>query len=531
MSQAVLTEELHPPDWNALDSNSRRGGAYNYLDHFATYGDEAENRIHYEPPPALHHRLIIKKLAAVERGEIKRLMLFMPPGSAKSTYASILFPAWFLGRNPRKSVIGGSHTGDLAETFGRKARAVVDSRAFRDIFGFGLSITVKGQLEWEIEKPEGAESASGGDYRGVGVGGAITGRRADLIIIDDPVKGREDAESQRIRDKTWDWYMDDIRTRRKPGAAIVLIQTRWHEDDLAGRILPEGYEGESGTIRARNGELWDVVSLPAEAKANDILGREEGEWLWPEWFMADELQATKDEPGGERSWASLWQQSPTPEQGLYFKREWIEYYEKAPRFLQVYASSDYAVSDGEGDYTVHGIYGVDPEGRIYVLDWWRKQTSSDKWVDAAIDLMEKWQPIGWAEEAGQIEKGVGPFLTLRMRERGVRCARFQFTSSSDKKTRAQAIRGEMATGNLYFPRSAEWTPALVSELLTFDAGVNDDQVDTLSLIGRVLPRLMGGRPPKPKEDIWREHTLDEMFAANEKYSHSWNGSENGKKRI
>jgi predicted phage terminase large subunit-like protein len=482
---------------------------------FACY-EVGEERIHHEPEPALHHRLMIEKLEAVERGEIKRLMLFLPPGSAKSTYASILFPPWYLGRNPRHSVIAGSHTAELAEHFGRKTRSIVGSAAYRSIFGFGLSEITKSVLNYELQKPEGMESSSGGDYRGVGVGGSITGRRADLIIIDDPVRGREDADSQRIRDKTWDWFRDDILTRRKPGAAIVLIQTRWHEDDLAGRILPESYLGESGPIEARNGEVWDVVCIPAEAEENDILGRAPGDWLWPEWFRPTELAAIKSEPANERSWSALYQQRPSPEQGLFFQREWVSYFDERPRNLRVYGSSDYAVTDQGGDYTVHAVFGVDPEDNIYVLDIWRAQTDSMQWVEAFCDIVLKWEPLAWAEEQGQILKGVGPFLAKRMKERDVHVARFPFASSVDKPTRAQSIRGRMAQGMVLFPTAAPWTPSLVSELLSFPAGANDDQVDCLSLIGRNLHKLQGGRVPKTPEFTFRDPTLDELFEMSDK---------------
>tara|TARA_R110000751_G_scaffold82861_1_gene166596 strand:- start:243 stop:1820 length:1578 start_codon:yes stop_codon:yes gene_type:complete len=472
-----------------------------------------DERILYEPCPAEHHELIIRKLEAVERGEIKRLMLFMPPGSAKSTYSSVAFPPWFLGRNPRKNIIGGSHTSDLAEEFGQRARDIVSTPAYRTIFGFGLSVYTKRILRWAIEKPEEKKAASGGEYRGVGVGGGVTGRRADGLLIDDPVKGAEDADSITMRDKAWRWYTNDMRTRLKPGGWIVIIMTRWSEDDLAGRILPHTYSGESGQIVGRNGELWDVVSMPYEAKANDILGRQEGSKLWPEYFIPEEIASIAIDLG-PRAYSALYQQSPTPEKGLYFHREWIQFYENRPRNLRYYAASDYAVTPGGGDYTVHGIFGVDYEDNIYVVDWWREQASSMDWCEAFCDLAEKWEPIGWAEEKGQIEKGVGPFLTKMMQERKppLFTARFGFSSSSDKSTRAQAIRGRVQQGRILFPRTADWMPTLIAEMMTFPAGVNDDQVDVLSLIGRVLPQLQGGRPDITTSTEINPPTWNEMIS-------------------
>ena len=179
--------------------------------------------------PALHHELIIRELEAVERGEVTRLMLALPPGSAKSTYTSVEFPPWFIGRNPKSSVIAASHTLDLAERFGRKARNIVASRDFKNVFDFTISEDSQAAGKWE--------TTTGAEYFAVGVGGSVTGRRADLGIIDDPVKGREDADSERSRETVWQWYLNDFLTRLKPGARQVLIMTRWHEDDLAGRLL------------------------------------------------------------------------------------------------------------------------------------------------------------------------------------------------------------------------------------------------------------------------------------------------------
>jgi predicted phage terminase large subunit-like protein len=446
--------------------------------------------------PAAHHLLLLNRLEAVERGEITRLMIFMPPGSAKSTYASILFPPWFLGRNADRSVIGASHAGDLAERFGRRVRNLVGSTEFRRVFGFGLSGDNAAAGRWETER--------GGEYYAVGVDASVTGRRADLGIIDDPVKGRAEADSLTIRDRIWDWYQSDFWPRLKPGGRIVLIMTRWHEDDLAGRLIADQETG---------GERWEVLSLPAEAKAGDPLGRAVGAPLWPEWFREEMFTAAKRDA---RNWSALYQQEPVPESGDYFKNEWIRWYDHAPprEHLEVYGASDYAVTAQGGDYTVHGIIGVDPHDDIYVLDLWREQASSDVWVEAALDLMERWRPIMWAEENAQIEKSVGPFLTKRQIERRLlSCYRKQFSSALNKATKAQSIRGRMAMGKVYLPKRAPWVTALVSELLRFPAGRNDDQVDVLSLVGRMLDGLVRGEVPKAEEPFrgLNEMTMDEVW--------------------
>jgi predicted phage terminase large subunit-like protein len=424
--------------------------------------------------PAAHHRLLLDKLEAVERGEISRLMIMMPPGSAKSTYASILFPPWFLGRNPQKSIIGASHAGDLAERFGRRVRNLVGSNEFRRVFGFGLSNDNAAAGRWETEK--------GGEYYAVGVDASVTGRRADLGIIDDPVKGRAEADSPSIRQRVWDWYKADFWPRLKPGGAVVLILTRWHESDLAGQLLAE---------EAVGGEHWEVLSLPAEARANDPLGRAPGEMLWPEWFTPAMFAEAKRDV---RNWSALYQQEPVPESGDYFKEEWVRWYDKQPdiRTLRTYGASDYAVTEEGGDYTVHGVIGVDPDDNIYVLDWWREQSDSSVWIEAFLDLMSKWHPLMWAEEQGQILRSLGPFIVRRQRERRIYGYRKAFTSSHDKPTRAQAIRGRMAMGKVYFPKLMPWATDLVSEMLRFPAGRNDDQVDVMSLIGRMLGTLEAG---------------------------------------
>jgi predicted phage terminase large subunit-like protein len=318
-----------------------------------------------------------------------------------------------------------------------------------------------------------------------------------LVIIDDPVRSREDAASETIRDKNWDWYKSDLYTRLKPGGRIVLIQTRWHEDDLAGRILAEMEAG---------GDQWDVISLSAIAEEDDPLGRFFGEPLWPEWEALQELER-KRRAVGAREWSALYQQRPAPEEGDYFKADWLKPYETAPSrdTLRIYGASDYAVTADGGDYTVHIVVGVDPEGRMYVLDLWRQQASSDAWIEAFCDLVTLWKPMTWAEERGQIKAGVGPFLDRRQREQQAYVHRQAFPTRGDKAVRAQSIRGRMALEGLYLPSSASWVSALRSELLSFPAGKHDDQVDALGLIGQLLDIIQPGQHP-PKADLKKVDT-------------------------
>lgn len=438
---------------------------------------------------APHHRLIAMKLEAVERGEITRLMITMPPRHGKSMLASEFFPAWYLGRNSDHSVVMATYAQDLADDFGRKVKNQIEDSAFSTIFnGVGLADDSKSVKRFHVEENDeviegGFEHSlkQRGSFYAVGVGGPLTGRGAHLLLIDDPVKNREDADSEVIRKKTKDWYTSTAYTRLMPGGRVVVIQTRWHEEDLSGWLLAE-----------HKHEGWEVLNLPAIDK--------NGNALWPEQYDVTALNRIKLAIGA-RDWSALYQQAPSPEEGNYFKADWLRPYEKAPdpKTMRVYGGSDYAVSSGQGDFTVHVVVGIDPEGRMYLLDLWRKQAASDVWVEAFCDLVLEHKPMGWAEEQGQIKSGVGPFLEKRQRERKAWCFREQFPTRGDKAVRAQSIRGRMALEGLYVPINAPWFPDLRSELLSFPAGKHDDQVDALGLVGQLLDQMLAGEAPKKRE--------------------------------
>ena len=439
-----------------------------------------------------HHVLTLEACQRCIEEPYGRLMLFMPPGSAKSTYGSVVVPAWIMGRKPGYRMIGASYGSDLSRKLGRRTRSIVKQPKYRALFATELSAESSAADEWALEN--GSEYMSGGILSG------ITGNRADLVVVDDPVKGRAEAESDVIRKRTIEAFDDDVKTRLKPGGSIILIQTRWHEEDLAGAILPIGYAGESGVIRCRDGQEWEVICLPAKAeRADDPLKRGVGDYLWPEWFDRRHWAQFESKP---RTWASLYQQRPAPEEGDLFRAEWLRPYDKAPArdTLQIYGGSDYAVTADGGDYTVHIIVGIDTEGRLWLLDLWRSQTSSDKWVEAFCDLVIQWKPIGWAEETGQIKAGVGPFLERRMRERRAFVAREAFPTRGDKAVRAQSIRGRMALDGLYVPTNAPWFSEFRSELLTFPTGRHDDQVDALGLIGQLLDHMFKNPSAKPEAE-------------------------------
>ncbi len=412
--------------------------------------------------------------------------------------ASEFFPAWYLGRNPDHYVVTATYAQELADDFGRKVKNQIEDSSFNAIFpGVGLADDSKSAKRFHIEGQSGGyehSTSQRGAFYAVGVGGPLTGRGAHLLLIDDPVKNREDAESEVIRKKTKDWYTSTAYTRLMPGGRIVVIQTRWHEDDLSGWLQADHQH-----------EGWVVLDLPAIDDA--------GNALWPEQYDVPALEKIKLAIG-PRDWSALYQQRPSPETGDYFKREWIHTVDHLPPrdTMLIYGGSDYAVTSGGGDFTVHGLIGLDPEGNPWLLDVWRKQASSDVWVDAFCDLVLKWKPVGWAEETGQIKSGVGPFLLKRMMEKAAYVAREQFATRGDKAVRAQSFRGLIATRGLRVHKDAPFLSDLISEMMSFPVGVNDDQVDMLGLIGQLIDRMSSGSKPKEHQAAHITRTTGDIMA-------------------
>lgn len=468
-----------------------------------------------------HHELLLGAVQNVVDGFWPNLMAFMPPGSAKSTYIDVVGVPWFMARRRRQNVILASYASDLARKQGRRARQLVRSRSFCELFDARLSAESSAADEWSM--------TNGSEYMAGGILSGITGNRADLLVIDDPVKGREDADSETIRKKTRAAYEDDLVTRLKPSGKQILIQTRWHEEDLAGVILPSDWDGESGLIECRDGRMWYVLCIPAEAeKLNDPLGRAPGDYLWPEWFPPEHWRPFKRNP---RTWSALYQQRPSPESGTYFQRAWFDggdvdgrKYERKryapgqlPRDLRLYGTSDYAVTEDGGDFTVHRIWGVDPGGDLWLLPGgYRAQATSDAWIDAKIDLIKAHQPFAWFGEGGVIQKAVEPALLRRMQEREARCRLEWLSSITDKAARARGFQARAAMGTVHLPEGPEGD-AILDEYIRFPAGANDDDVDCGSLIGRALdmahPAIVQPeeKPPEAPKGV-NEMTWDELMA-------------------
>lgn len=447
----------------ALEERQLRTGVRSSLGDWAELALARDRQV-----PAAHHRLLIQRLERVARGEIDRLMLLLPPGSAKSTYASVLFPAWWFSQHPASSVIATAHTAGLAHHFGRGVRRLVEEHSAR--LGYGLQ---------RGASAERFATSRGGQYYATGVKGAVTGRRADLLLVDDPVKSQAEADDAASRERLWRWFRSDLSTRLRPRGRIVVIMTRWHPDDLGGRLM------ESGE--------WDVLRLPALAEVDDPLGRVEGAPLWPEWEDLAALHRRR-RTLGERAFAALFQQSPVRQQGLLFRVGQIGVVDPAPPMQggQVVRAWDLAATaDGTGDpdWTV-GIKLLRCEdGGFVVLDVRRVRVCS---VEVAALIVATAQQdgrevaVGLPQDPGQAGKAQVGFLTQRL-------AGFRVAATPEvgaKASRAVPVASQVEAG-LVRVVQAGWTRVFLEELADFPNGSKDDQVDALSRAFSMLTTSTG----------------------------------------
>ena len=409
---------------------------------------------------AKHLSLLCDKLEAVERGEIKRLMVFMPPRHGKSEIISKKFPAWFLGRNPEKEIIISSYSADLALDFSRIARNTLREHA--DSFNVNVARDSAAVGRWGLEGTRGGMMAAG-------VGGPVTGRGADIFLIDDPIKNLQDALSETIRKNTWDWYRSTALTRLAPGGAMVIVMTRWHEDDLAGRLLAAAKNG--------SGEKWDVIKMPAKAEADDLLGRPLGQWLWLDRFSIQEYEDRKNALGTFIHEA-LYQQNPGPAEGRIFKRTWWKFYKALPAaFDEIFISFDCAFKETSGsDFVAGQLWGV--VGANFFLIERKKERLDFPGTVQALRSMAARYPL--ARRKLVEDKANGPAVISYMKSEipGL----IAVDPKGGKVVRAHAISPYVESGNVYLP-DISIDPTIfdyIEEFAAFPNGAHDDEVDATS---------------------------------------------------
>ena len=446
--------------------------------------------------PARHHRFVCRVLDKVAHGEIKRLIVTQPPGTAKSTYCTKLFPAYWLGLYPRDRVIQGCHTTSLAWEFGRDVRDILKSPEHREVFGSTLASDSRARGDWRTSR--------GGRYFACGVDKGVTGRRGTLGIVDDPVKDEKDAESEVMRNGTWGWFKTAFRTRMLPESPIVIVTTRWHHDDVVGRILGPKYTGGSGWFQATDGEWWFVVDLPMEAEQDDILGREEGELLWPE-FFTPRWCAIEKAFQGSRVWSCLYQNRPTVGEGAIISaamwRKWPLSRPPVCDFLmQVY---DTAFDDKEeNDFSARTTWGV---FNVFDQDW-GEIGGPPRWLNKNVMayhaiMVEAWrdqcqlpQLRKYARESYDLykpdlvvieKKASGQSLIQELR-------RHQIPIRAYTPDRSKTMRGHVAAitfeqGCMWYMDRA-WARPVINECAQFPKGQNDDWYDTVTMSAWMLRR-------------------------------------------
>ena len=440
-----------------------------------------------------HHDLIASKLMDVEEGRIKRLLLVLPPRHGKTELAIRKFVPWYAGRHPDRSVIVSTYSDTFSADHGRSVRDVMTGPGYRQTFGRAS------QLRTDSQAVDRLQTQAGGLLAFVGRGGSITGRGADLFVIDDPIKDSEEAGSSVIRNKLWQWFAEVVMTRLMTDAgAIVVVQTRWHEDDLVGRLT----DPKNPHYSAQEAARWTILRLPAIAGQSDILFRRPGESLWPERFSSAYLEEVRNlSPKG---FSSLWQGSPTPEQGSFFKRQWLSTYQpgELPSNLRRYVASDHAVSTKqENDRTCLLPVGIDDDGCIWVLpDIYWERGDAMQVCEAMLAMMRKERPLIWFSEKGHISQSIGPFLRKRMLEERVFVSIDEVVPVRDKLSRAQSVQGRCSMGRVRFPSFAPWWADAQDELLMFPNGPHDDFVDALAHIGMALDTLIEAQGPS----VWKE---------------------------
>lgn len=442
-------------------------------------------------PP--HLALLTDRLCQLARGDIKRLMVFMPPRHGKSYLCSQYFPAWYIGAF-RRRVILASYGATFAASWGRLARNVLTEWG-PTVYGVRVAQDSSAADHWELEGADGQH----GVMHTAGVGGDVTGRGASLLIIDDPVKNMEEAQSPTYREKAWEWYTSTAYTRLEPDGRVLIIQTRWHDDDLSGRILREASTAHAH-VDGGDTEPWHVLSLPAIADADEayaITGdtpytRTEGAALWPERFNAARLAAIRTDVGGS-VWSALYQQRPAPEAGYIWRREWFQRYSALgglPQFERVIQAVDTAFKTGvASDYSAIATWGY-TKNAIYLLDVWRARVEYPELKRAIHDAAAKWSP-----RAIYVEDAASGQSIIQELHRETRLPIIAIKPQGSKEARAAAVTPLAEAGKVYVPDSAPWVADWLDEHVAFPRGAHDDLVDTTSMaLEQIQPRTLVNGP-------------------------------------
>jgi predicted phage terminase large subunit-like protein len=410
-----------------------------------------------------HHKRMAEAFERVANGTCKRLIINMPPRHTKSEFASYLLPAWFLGRFPNKKVIQASHTAELAVGFGRKVRNLVDSEIYHEIFPeLNLQSDSKAAGRWNTSK--------GGDYFAIGVGGAVTGKGADVLIIDDPHSEQEAAmaaSNPEVYDKVYEWYTSGPRQRLQPGGAIVIVMTRWAMRDLTGQVLK--------AAAARGGEEWEVIEFPAILPS--------GNSLWPEFWSKDELEVLREELPNSK-WQAQYQQNPVGNESAIVKRDWWRWWEeeRPPACEYILQTWDTAFEkNNRADYSAGTTWGIftdeqDMSKNIILLNTYKKRV---EWVELKRDVLEEYneyEPDGLLIE----KKATGAPLIYELRAMGIPVQEYTPSKGQDKIARLNSVSDIIASGRVWVPRT-RWAEELVDEIAEFPSGEHDDLVDATTL--------------------------------------------------
>jgi len=427
-----------------------------------------------------HHQLISDTLTRVVDGEITRLVINMPPRYGKTEMAVICFIAWCIARNSSSKFIHLSYSDDLALDNSAQVKELVQTDEFQEIWPIELKKDSKSNKKWYTESRGGVyATAAGGAVTGFGAGSTNTGEFGGAIIIDDPLKV-DDADSPKQRDRVNKRLNTTIKSRvNSRETPIILIMQRVHDEDASGFVLDNG-----------TNEEWEHLNISAEVS--------DGVALWPWKHTWEELQVMRK--ADKYTYSGQYLQEPVPDDGVYFTKDSFRWYDKAPENLNHYGASDYAVTEGGGDFTEHGVFGIDPNDDIYIVDWWGGQTKSNTWIEEQLDLVQKYNVLKWAGETGPIRAAVLPFLELRMRQRRAFTILEWFShSANNKEANARTFQALVEAGKVYLPKNEPWATELVNQLVRFPLGKYDDKVDACSLFARMINALWGATIDQERE--------------------------------